>query len=151
MYIMKLNIGDWSNDGHGVCVQEVFKVNFKLQDVQQAYKQSCKTTGLQFNHNEDYTGGYCKGYGSWRQLFTEYDGSTITGQAYEQLANFMPEVSELLFKDDEHYYCEDFSSLWWGFVKISLPELTYEKVQIDNINGYWSNNLNVQFGYGVVG
>jgi hypothetical protein len=149
-YMMQLNIGDWSKDGHNISEAKVFEVNHPVSVVRQAYKDSCEETGIQFNHNEDYTGGLCSRYGSWRQLFTEYESNTVSQEAYEILAEYIPHIADYLDGDEESgYYCEDFPSLWWAFVKISLPDLKYTPVKFEHINGYWNKELNVQFGYGL--
>lgn len=149
-YMMQLNIGDWSHDGHNISESEVFSVNYPVSVIRQAYKDSCKKTGVQFNHNEDYTGGLSKSYGSWRQLFTEYEDSELEQDAYDVLELYIDNLSDYLDGDeDSGYYCDDFSSFWWAFVKISLPDLTYQRVTFEHINGYWNDELNVQFGYGL--
>lgn len=144
-YLMKLNIGDWSDDGHGKCRSVIYSVDHPVHYVQLAYKVSCKITGIQFNHNEDYTGGKCKGYGDWNQLCTEYEDSTIMDKAFVVLKRHIHNLNEFVSEDGA---VEDFENLWWAFIKISLPDLQYEEVKIDNINGYWGD-LNVQFGYGL--
>lgn len=148
-YLMKLNVGDWSDDGHGKTKEIVYLVNYDTGCVQEAYKASCLLTGVQFNHNEDFTGGLCKGYDSWRQIYTEYECDGISFSAREVLSKFIPNLDDILGEGECYLDTSTFSTLWWEFVKLSLPDLTYEGVSIDNINGYWDDNLNVQFGYGL--
>jgi hypothetical protein len=58
-------------------------------------------------------------------------------------------------EDGDQDYDNDtiFLYLWTEFVKLSLPDLIINKIAEDNsipvINGYWNDNLNVQFGYGL--
>jgi hypothetical protein len=49
-------IGDWSSDGHGKSESFVLNGNYPVKMLRQAYKDSCKLTGVQFNHNYNYTG-----------------------------------------------------------------------------------------------
>ena len=44
---VKLVIGDWSGDGHGQSEEFVFETNKTVEEIGQAYKDSCKLTGLQ--------------------------------------------------------------------------------------------------------
>ncbi len=52
---MYLVLGDPSQDGHSQYDKVLFEVNKTLEEVQQAYKDSCKLTGISFNHSYDYT------------------------------------------------------------------------------------------------
>ena len=54
--LMKLTIGDWSKDGHNRMEHYYLNSNYDVHQVREAYKNSCKKTGVTFNHNEDYTG-----------------------------------------------------------------------------------------------
>ena len=53
---MYLVLGDWSGDGHGISEKVLIESNVSAQEIQEAYKASCKLTGVSFNHNNDYTG-----------------------------------------------------------------------------------------------
>jgi len=54
---MYLVLGDWSDDGHGKYEKVLVEVNKTIEEVQNAYKNSCKLTGISFNgSNEDFTG-----------------------------------------------------------------------------------------------
>ena len=72
---VKLTIGDWSQDGHNQYEEFVYESNKSVHEIRQAYKDSCKLTGISFNHNEDYTGLNLKWdhpeYNS-RKIATEY-------------------------------------------------------------------------------
>lgn len=145
---MKLIIGDWSKDGHNQSDAIIFCTNYPVEVVRQAYKDSCKLTGLQFNHNEDYTGlGVGRKYGSWRLMVTEYEKSGLDTEALEALNGYGIDTEEY----EENQSNENFANLWWDFVKLSLPDLKVSNLSDDipNINGYWNEDLNVQFGYGL--
>jgi len=153
--LMKLVLGDWSDDGHGKSREVVYDVNHTLEDVQEAYKQSCKTTGVSFNHNDDFTGVERK-YPEDKlyRICTDYEDSYISEEAFNELRKYIDE--DTLYKyigepdEDGDRWVDDFEGLWWEFVKISLPDLCYkeEKNKIPAINGWWGD-LNVQFGYGL--
>jgi hypothetical protein len=71
---MYLVLGDWSNDGHGKHDKYLLESNVDVSVIQQAYKDSCKLTGVSFNHNEDYT----KRNRSW-EIADEYRIATSFG------------------------------------------------------------------------
>jgi hypothetical protein len=162
---MYLNIGDWSGDGHSYSDKILLKSNKSVEEIQQAYKDSCKLTGLSFNHNEDYTGlnlPYNHPEIDDRRIATEYQSDTISKLAEKILLKHGIDVWEGFDVENECDKNEDnviidgpehFVELWTKFVKLSLPDLELDIVEdkdnIPNINGYWSKNLNVQFGYGL--
>lgn len=155
---VKLTIGDWSEDGHNQYDQFVFEVNKDVSEIRQAYKDSCKLTGYQFNHNQDFTGLNLKWPESEsRQICTEYEEYSISDEASEKLLEFGIDV----ISDDSDFVDytdpETFANLIMEFIKLSLPDLTWEEASYKNselrdmapINGWWNKELNVQFGYGL--
>ena len=150
---MYLVLGDWSDDGHGKTDKELYEVNKTVEEVQEAYKASCRLTGFSFNHNEDFTGIKRE----WKtsdlyHICTNYEDYLLKEPAYQMFKEHGFDFSDWDIEDTNDIYIEDsFEDLWWFFVGLSLPDLEYKKVQDDIpvINGYWNDNLNVQFGYGL--
>lgn len=162
---MYLVLGDWSNDGHGKYDKVLLESNCSVKDMQNAYKASCKLTGVEFNHNDDYTGRDR----DWRerenyQICVNYEDSTLSDDAFAVLSKFGLtkkmlkewDADEMNDDDDEEFALsqDSFVKLWIWFVKLSLPKDTVlqtvdVKDEIPVINGYWNKNLNVQFGYGL--
>lgn len=158
---MRLILGDWSNDGHGKHEDIILISNYPIEQIQEAYKKSCKLTGISFNHNDDYTEA---GRG-WEEqekyrIACKYEDSSLTKFQINILKQF-GNLDELLnntkiFEDypydngDYNLTPDNFAALWLWFVKLSLPDLI---TKIDNplpaINGEWNKDLNVQFGYGL--
>ena len=161
---MYLVLGDWSNDGHGHSDKVLLESNLTVKEVQDAYKASCKLTGVEFNHNETFTGRKR----DWQEaddyrIATEYESSNIPSEALVELRKFGL-TDELLqsFEEDEINLNEDgsyglsehsFVNLWMWFVKLSNPNLVIQRASAKDetpcINGYWDENLNVGFGYGL--
>lgn len=158
----KVVIGDWSDDGHGKSDKFVFKGNYPVETLRQAYKDSCKLTGVQFNHNQDYTGieidknlPYQMRWGEEdkRRVCTEYGNNFIDMFAYNILKEFGLDVEGC----DEEIDIERFVEILLSFIKLSLPDFQYEEApykrselkEIPPLNGYWNKDLNVQFGYGL--
>lgn len=147
---MKINIvlGDWSDDGHGKTDKVLLEVNKTKIEMQDAYKKSCKTLGVSFNHNDDFTG--IKPQNPNRLIATDYCDAELPLEAYHILKENGFDLE--FIEEDEMYMCEgDFVDLLMQFIRFSLPGFEWEivKDEVENFNGYWDNNLNVQFGYGL--
>ena len=143
---MYLILGDWSSDGHGKCEKVLLICNKTVEEIQNAYKNSCKLTGISFNHNEDYTGVAREFFDRRNYMIcTEYEDSSINETCAEILNKYGIKI------EAEFINREAFVNLWIQFVQLSLPDLKVEQNDdnIPNINGYWDKNLNVQFGYGL--
>jgi hypothetical protein len=151
-YKFKIPIGDWSDDGHGKCDEYTINCSHPVSEVRQGYKDSCKLTGISFNHNQDYTGKNL-GYGSPYQIATEYESSTISEEALEILKEHKIDFDFEVEEDEEYYIegSEEFLKLLMAFIKLSIPDLKYEITgeDLEYLNGYWNKDLNVQFGYGL--
>jgi len=154
---VKLTIGDWSQDGHNQYDEFVYESNKSVQEIRQAYKDSCKLTGIQFNHNKDYTEVIGNKYGTERHICTEYEDNSVSDLAKEILKKH----GIKLWRDgEEDYYIEsieEFIDILIQFIKLSLPDLVLEEASfkkselknIQPINGWWNDELNHQFGYGL--
>lgn len=157
---MYLVLGDWSGDGHGRHEKVLVESNKPVKEIQDAYKASCKLTGVSFNHNNDFTERE-RDYKERKKYYiaTEYgQGLSISGEAREALLDAGFDDKHFAYGMDEDGDQEAdnddlFLYLWTEFVKLSLPGLIINKLPADTsipvINGYWDENLNVQFGYGM--
>ena len=76
---MYLQIGDWSDDGHGKYEKFLLKTNKSVKEIQEAYKKSVKITGVSFDNNSN------KKY----QICTEYGESIIYKESLDILKNFI--------------------------------------------------------------
>ena len=157
---MYLVLGDWSDDGHGKTNKVLLLANKTVKEIQDAYKASCKLTGMSFNHNEDYT-GLNRDYSTAKKytIVTEYDDSFINNTCKEICLRFgfneeqFDTENKLMARFDWHLHAANFVPFWTWFVKLSLPDLEIDVSSRPDdypcINGYWSKELNVQFGYGI--
>ena len=155
---MYLVLGDWSSDGHGEYDKVLVESNKTVKEIQNAYKASCRLTGVSFNHNDDFTGRK-RDYKEKQKyhIATEYEqGFDVSDEAKQALRDAGFDVDKhFAFGDSDQIEDNDviFLHLWSEFVKLSLPDLIMNKIPEDNsipvINGYWDKNLNVQFGYGL--
>jgi hypothetical protein len=152
---IKLTLGDWSDDGHCVSEDYIYITNKTVSEIRQAYKDSCILTGLQFNHNANYSGlpEHSK-YGTPRHICTEYGEPDIKPLALEILKSNGIEINEKWLK---RITSDEFATLIMEFIKLSLPYLEYEEgsykkselKEIPPINGWWNKELNEGFGYGL--
>ena len=164
-------IGDWSSDGHGKSDEYVFQSNKSVEEMQQAYKDSCALTGVQFNHNATYTASDPTQRRENRksQIFCEYEDGGISKSNLESLTSAGLDVQKYCGNDIEKNY-DDISDKYWvgispegcaylilDFIKLSLPDLEYEEAfykftelkKMPPLNGWWCEGLNHQFGYGL--
>lgn len=152
---VQIHIGDWSEDGHNQWETFVYEVNCPVEQIQQAYKDSCKKTGVQFNHNANYSGlKEHNSYGSERHIWTEYEERKFSPLSLQILKQNGLNVDKFELGEFE---IEEAAILILEFIKLSLPSLTYIEAShkksdlktIPHLNGFWNKNLNVQFGYGL--
>lgn len=154
-YFVKLTLGDWSNDGHGKYKEYNYISNYEVSKIREAYKKSCKLTGLSFNDNENYTGRELK-HGSWRKIWTEYQSYEIKENAIEVLNKHGINLCEIygndIYIDFECVLDESQAAdLIMKFISLSMPiDWIYEleENKYENINGY-NTGLDEQFGYGL--
>lgn len=152
MYKMYLVLGDWSEDGHNKSDKILLEVNWAVKNVQDAYKASCKLTGISFNGEDDYTesGRNYRSAGRFH-VAVEYEDSELSIDVLDVLEKF--KCPSHIIENYKEEACEgNFIELWFWFVSLSLPGLKYKIIkdnQFPCINGYWNKNLNVSFGYGL--
>ena len=58
-YKMYLVLGDWSDDGHGKTDKILLESNKPVEEVQEAYRNSCKLMKIDFHDHDD---GICVNY-----------------------------------------------------------------------------------------
>lgn len=154
--IYRLVLGDWSEGGHGILKEVLIDCNCDhVTDIQNAYKASCKKLSVQFNDGEDYTGKNfpCR---DPHFIWTNYQEDDMSPIAYDILnkAGCFQEIY-VEENDDGQYYIEsleDCARVIMNFISLSMPEdFSYQIVRncYPCINGYWNDNLNVEFGYGL--
>lgn len=145
-----LTIGDWSKDGHGQSKRFIISANKDVHAIRQAYKDSCRLTGLQFNDDENYIDDDEQDHlDEARLICVEYHHNSLTAFQRETLDKFnCPFVAWDLG-------AKKLAKLIMGFMSLSLSDFQYKFVKtkginpVEDINGYWNPELNVQFGYGV--
>jgi hypothetical protein len=129
---VKLTLGDYSADSHGRVVEILLDVNKSLEEIRQAYKDSCLNVGVQFGS------GYNKEYrhvsnADWHlhgdKLVIDDD---IRVEAIQRLAAHGIDLMDYSSDDqDIEIEDEDYAILVMDFIKLSLPDLEYEPIFTD--------------------
>ena len=148
-----VTLGDWSGDGHGHYDKYEIFVSCTLKEMQDAYKASCKLTGISFNGNDDFT-GIERSYAASRKnhVCTDYEESGLSEEVKEKFNELNCPWEEL--EIDEDYVDQDaFLGLLMWFISLSIPDFSWRKAEKEEItphfNGWWNDELNVHLGYGL--
>jgi len=145
MALVKLTLGDCSQDGHGITEDFICDVNKPIEEIRAAYKASCKLVGVQFNHSRDFTGGKLPRYGSALHICTEYGDCYISDSAKQKLIDNGIDVDN--YMEGGKFYGSDFADLIMDFIKLSLPDLIWSKANIPSINDHVA--ISACIGYGL--
>ena len=128
--LCKLGLGDWSGDGHGITKDVVFDCNYDPEKIWEAYKESCKKLGIQFNNNEDYT-GLGLGWEDSRAIWATYGDRNIHKSSFDILMDTGcfkgiedGEDYEIDEDDDSCYIFEEdkCALLIMNFIALSMPK-----------------------------
>jgi hypothetical protein len=155
----KVSIGDWSEDGHNIYEEINLQSNYTVFEMQEAYKRSCRTIGVQFHEGDDYTGLSLNDYFKNREtdyesrlICCEFEDSSISDLSKKLLNENGIDTS----KFERNTNCDNFLELIMKFITFSMPDdFIYEEAavkrsdKIEPLNGWWNKNLNVGFGYGI--
>ena len=153
--IYKLTLGDWSGDGHEEYQEFLFECNYDVHKIRQAYKNSCKKLGITFNNGKDYTKSNIR-FNSERRIWTNYEDAAISEDSFDILneAGCFNDID--YYEEDEEYFIDDnkeCAKLIMNFIALSMPDdfeyKPVENIKYEAINGWWNDELNEQFGYGL--
>jgi hypothetical protein len=144
--LMKLNLGDWSNDGHGKTDTYIIDANISADLIKEGYIRSCKMTKVSFHDVHDRSLGLDP---DTIPVCANYEEHGIPVKAIERLKEHGLDP-DLILEDTSWISPDELAKLIMEFIKLSVPGLDYRIVDdLPNINGYWDSTLNVQFGYGL--
>lgn len=161
--IYKLALGDWSEDGHGISKDILVDCNCNnVVDIQNAYKESCKKLGIQFDDDKDYSEKGYK-YHDPHLIWTDYQDNDMSAIAYDILNKAGCFDGVDVEEDDDGRFSvvtiegcvlEECAKVIMNFIALSMPKDFKYHIVKENypyINGHWNDNLNVGFGYGLFG
>jgi hypothetical protein len=136
--LWKIPIGDWSNDGHGICDWFIIKSNFTVEQAREAYFKSVEKSGVDI----------CK------EVACKYRDNLVS----EKFLKVFPEFLEKdLVKNDYdfEYYIENSSDLVVMvclFIQKYNPEFRYEIINLPMLPfcGYDEKDRHIgHIGYGL--
>lgn len=119
MFIIELEVGDWSNDGHNQSNVISIRSNLSPQQVSESYSTGCLKVG--FNFIED----YC----------VEYEDQQIPKKVLESIPNFDCEVQQVDSYDDDNYsmYHDSWVNVYLLICKLGNPDFEYELIKGERI------------------
>lgn len=166
----KWTLGDWSGDGHNQTSDVVFRTNNTADEIREAYWDSCVETGIAL-HRDDMLNHPSYRVMSERKdvskihtrLFANYDDCQIHLDTLQDLIDLGfrhgAEILKVAMEESvdgrvRSIYIgeDDLSEILFFYITLSLPGFEYEEVsppQIESINGFWDEGLNVGIGYGI--
>lgn len=142
MHRFKINIGDWSNDGHNQYRTYIIESTKPNAEVQQAFNAAGTKIGV---------------ISEERFLIAdEYEDYRLPNNYASALTDAGVEIDDLVYNDgtDEEpdYMFEDPQSLAILVMRIAQTELQFEFKFVDDtvphFNGFWGD-LNMSIGYGI--
>lgn len=146
--VFTLPIGDWSDDGHGKCVEYLYAVNKTKEEIIKAYHDSSKLLNMTFDTND---------WGDDKiQLLCDYQDDKLPANVVKTLLEngFSFKYFDDFWEDDidRNIYVshDEVPYLFFEFAKISLPDLEYRHVpeQKNYLLGH-NSELSFHLGYGV--
>lgn len=165
---VKLTLGDWSEDGHSQFRKIYFESNKTIKQIRAAYINSVRLTEIYFHaiDDSDYAslkGRYTDTELAKREIAVDYEIDYVSQLSYDIFTKHGIDVEKYVKKVEVYVYefNEDFAykiqgessfvNLFIDFLKLSLPDLSLERVDNDvpNINGWHEKDFNFQFGYGL--
>ena len=158
--IYKLTLGDWSEDGHRIHEDFYFDCNYDVHKIRQAYKDTCKKLGVVFDVDDCIYMDLEKiSIFDDRAIWTNYEENDISTDVFNILKNagvlkgVNYEIRLNKSSGKERYFIEsvnDCATVVMNFIAISMPDdFTYTLIDPEPINGYWNDELNDMFGYGL--
>lgn len=143
--VFKLEMGDWSDDGHGKTKTAVFEANRSIEDLREMFFVNKEVYGdvLEF---------YC----------SEYGESTITTEDIEDIEEVGIKISDEMKEEarkngEVSVYAEDMIEWFIQFMKLGNPSLelnqiTQPQMPTFHFYGYDEKKRHINFfGYGTFG
>jgi len=149
MNTMYIDLGDPSNDGHGMTEKILVESNKTHKQILKAYKASCKKTGVSFNNNDDFTGidrnwEVADNY----RLCTDYEDHGMHKEFEEIILQHGCTLLDDIEKYQGEYYLDSktFVELFMWFVSLSLKDFEWNLIEEEKIPCV---NKGFQMGYGL--
>lgn len=130
MSLININLGDWSDDGHGKTSDNYFNCSHERKDVVAAYKKGCKKLGFVLHE----------------EVASDYEDSKLDEDYYEK---FVALGFTGTFEDLDYMQSEDLVELFIFTVQLgnSAIQFTPAVSEVQEMFGY--AGLSGHFGYGI--
>lgn len=115
-YTVKIELGDPSGDGHCISENKLFKTNYNQSHLVQAYRVSVAKFGVDLH-----------------DVCSNYQDSRIKKDLYDKLLSGGFPINEYFSIEDDYYIndASNFGNMIMEFIKVSLPDLTYETISME--------------------
>lgn len=136
---IKIEIGDWSGDGHNISEVVELMSNRTIEELSILYKKSCELTGLQFTTNGDESGRDrdWEEMDKWKVL-QDYQQNELTDFQIEEFSKHGIDIDN----KDFAYETVKFTELFLQFLKLSDPDFEWEIIKERDV-------LQLFIGYGI--
>lgn len=121
---VKIEIGDYSGDGHSISEVVDLLCNRTIKDLESLYKKSCEKTGLQFTTNGDESGKErdWQEMSKWKVL-QEWQESELSEFQVEEFEKHGITIDE---DRDFSFQTNRFTNLFLRFLRLSDEDLKWE-------------------------
>jgi hypothetical protein len=147
-YLHRIVIGDWSHDGHNQEDFYNFECSHDEPEVKKAYWAAIKKCKIALHEDND------KRLKGIKSVCCEYEDRTIKAPELKDLGVSFENMDNEFEQDEDgndilNCCSQDIAYLFFEIVKTQIPGFEYKYIEEKRtINGFWSKDFNVNFGYG---
>lgn len=112
-HLLKVILGDWSDDGHGKTKTFIIECNLSEQDLNRAYRAGVEIIGFDFKE----------------EVASDYDDATINRGLLKILRSKGVKISFEDYDPDDYEICidpDDYLEMYMGVCKLGNPNLNYQ-------------------------
>jgi hypothetical protein len=138
-HCFKVNIGDWSQDGHNQCTMRKVETSVPVEQVQDAFISAATRLQL-LTANKHGTFKIC----------AEYEDTNIDDETIELFVSNGIDVTDVI---RENVFIDGATSMVHLVMRIAQLDLPFEYALVENLtpnfNGFYNDKLNISIGYGL--
>jgi hypothetical protein len=147
----RIVIGDWSHDGHNQEDYYTFECSHDEPEVKKAYWAAIKKCKVALHENNDKrlkgVKSVCCKYEDRTIKAPELKALTDLGVSFDKMENLFEQDKD--GNDELNCSSQDIAYLFFEMVKTQIPGFEYKYIKDKKtINGFWSEDFNLSFGYG---
>lgn len=144
-YIILLDLGDVSGDGHEKYSTITYISNYPANVVSDAYIKSCNKTHIRFNSNLISLGITEPNTDNWEVVLSDYMDNTISQKAAKKISEYGINMSQYIDESNKYTFnIAKAANLIMEFISLSMPnDWEYSEVSKDAQTIF---NFNVGYG-----